>query len=70
MLEVRQEWFYNMHVLIVIEFFVHTRSPVCSEILNCHGDLVRLGVRVRISVYPEDLCATWCMIAVKYRAII
>ena len=46
------------------------RSPVCAEILSCKGDHVRMAVRVKIFVYPEDVCAVWLMFAVKYRSIV
>ena len=46
------------------------RSPVCHDILGCHGDQVRLAVRVRVYPYPEDICAVWVMFAVKYRSIL
>ncbi|GFN79292.1 centrosomal protein of 76 kda [Plakobranchus ocellatus] len=39
------------------------RAPVCEEIINCRGDLVRLAVRVRVFPYPESACATWIMFA-------
>ena len=47
-----------------------SRSPVCVEILSCKGDHVRMAVRVKIFVYPEDVCAVWLMFAVKYRSIV
>lgn len=46
------------------------RSPVCEEIINCRGDHVRLGVRVRVYTYPESACATWVMFACKYKSIV
>ena len=46
------------------------RSLVCSEILNCRGDNVQHAMRVRITCYPEDLCAVWVMLAVKYTSIV
>ena len=51
------------------QFVVH-RSPVCSDILSCRGDQVRLAVRVKLYPYPEDVCAVWIMFAVKYRSIL
>ncbi|KAK6186561.1 hypothetical protein SNE40_008576 [Patella caerulea] len=45
-------------------------SAVCNEILNCRGDQVRLGVRVRVFAYPESACATWIMFACKYKSVL
>uniref|UniRef100_A0A672H546 Centrosomal protein of 76 kDa n=1 Tax=Salarias fasciatus TaxID=181472 RepID=A0A672H546_SALFA len=46
------------------------RSPFCEEIICCRGDHVRLAVRVRVCVYPEDVCAVWLMFACKYRSVL
>ena len=46
------------------------RSAVCGDIIGCRGDSVRLAIRVRVWVYPEDLCAVWCMLAVTYRSVL
>ncbi|KAJ8013424.1 hypothetical protein DPEC_G00053120 [Dallia pectoralis] len=46
------------------------RSPFCEEIVCCRGDHVRLAVRVRVFVYPENACAVWVMFACKYRSIL
>ncbi|XP_038162165.1 centrosomal protein of 76 kDa [Cyprinodon tularosa] len=46
------------------------RSPFCEEIVCCRGDHVRLAVRVRVFVYPENACAVWMMFACKYRSVL
>ncbi|CAH1779275.1 unnamed protein product [Owenia fusiformis] len=46
------------------------KSPVCEEIIDCRGDLIRLAVRVRVFTYPESACATWIMFACKYKSIL
>ncbi|XP_063342348.1 centrosomal protein of 76 kDa isoform X2 [Pelmatolapia mariae] len=46
------------------------RSPFCEEIVCCRGDHVRLAVRVRVFVYPENACAVWIMFACKYRSVL
>ncbi|CAN9514046.1 unnamed protein product [Ophioblennius macclurei] len=46
------------------------RSSFCEEIICCRGDHVRLAVRVRVCVYPEDVCAVWLMFACKYRSVL
>lgn len=46
------------------------RSPVCADIINCRGDHVRLGVRVRIYTYPESACAAWVMFACKFKSVV
>ncbi|XP_034554580.1 centrosomal protein of 76 kDa [Notolabrus celidotus] len=46
------------------------RSPFCEEIVCCRGDHVRLAVRVRVFVYPENACAVWLMFACTYRSVL
>uniref|UniRef100_A0A8C6LFE9 Centrosomal protein of 76 kDa n=1 Tax=Nothobranchius furzeri TaxID=105023 RepID=A0A8C6LFE9_NOTFU len=46
------------------------RSPFCEEIVSCRGDHVRLAVRVRVFVYPENAFAVWLMFACKYRSVL
>ena len=36
------------------------------DLLGTTGDSIRFAVRARVFPYPEDVCATWVMIAVKY----
>ncbi|KAK2844111.1 hypothetical protein Q5P01_010770 [Channa striata] len=46
------------------------RSPFCEEIVCCRGDHMRLAVRVRVFVYPENACAVWLMFACKYLSVL
>ncbi|XP_029360196.1 centrosomal protein of 76 kDa isoform X1 [Echeneis naucrates] len=46
------------------------KSLFCQEIVCCRGDHVRLAVRVRVFVYPENACAVWLMFACKYRSVL
>ena len=46
------------------------KSAVCSGIIECRGDELRLAVRCHVSVFPDDLLATWVMIACRYRSIL
>nr|XP_039267473.1 centrosomal protein of 76 kDa-like [Styela clava]XP_039267474.1 centrosomal protein of 76 kDa-like [Styela clava] len=46
------------------------KNQVCSEILGCRGDSVRLAVRVQVFVFPEDAVATWVMFACKYKSVL
>ncbi|XP_037533110.1 centrosomal protein of 76 kDa isoform X2 [Nematolebias whitei] len=46
------------------------RSAFCEEVVCCRGDHVRLAVRVRVFVYPENACAVWLMFACKYWSIL
>lgn len=46
------------------------RASRCEEIINCRGDQVRLGLRVRVFPYPEAACATWLMFACKYKSVL
>ena len=42
------------------------RSDVGLAIVQCGGDSARLAVRLRLFVYPDDVCAVWVMIASKH----
>lgn len=46
------------------------KNKVCSDILGCRGDNVRLAVRVQVFVFPEDAVASWVMFACKYKSIL
>ncbi|XP_071091691.1 centrosomal protein of 76 kDa-like isoform X1 [Haliotis cracherodii] len=46
------------------------KASRCEEIINCRGDQVRLGLRVRVFPYPEAACATWLMFACKYKSVL
>eukprot|EP00899_Mesostigma_viride_P001946 jgi/Mesvir1/11752/Mv00123-RA.1 len=45
------------------------QQGVAAEILGTRGDLVRFGLRARISPFPEGVCSVWVMIAVRYRGL-
>lgn len=46
------------------------KSPFFEEIICCRGDHVRLALRARVYVNPEDVCAVWLMFACKYRSVL
>ncbi|KAF3691523.1 Centrosomal protein of 76 kDa [Channa argus] len=46
------------------------RSAFCEEIVCCRGDHMRLAIRVRVFVYPENACAVWLMFACKYLSVL
>jgi hypothetical protein len=43
------------------------QNSACSDIVATRGDQVRFGLRVKIVPYPENVCAVWVMIAVKFK---
>ena len=45
------------------------QAPVSLDIITTRGDTVRLVIRVKVVAYPEETCAVWVMVAVKYRAV-
>ncbi len=49
--------------------FSFDRNNLCEEIVCCHGDQVRLAVRVRVFTYPENAIATWMMFACRYKSV-
>ena len=40
-----------------------------KEILLARGDQVKLAIRTKIAVYPENICAVWVMIAARFRSM-
>ena len=46
------------------------KSAICTGIIECRGDELRLAVRCHVTVFPDDLFATWVMIACRYRSIL
>ena len=46
------------------------KSAVCSGIIECRGDELRLALRCYVTVFPDDLVATWVMVACRYRSIL
>ena len=43
------------------------QSPVALGIVQCTGERVRLALRLRVFVYPDDVCAVWAMLASTHR---
>ncbi|CAF1509539.1 unnamed protein product, partial [Rotaria sordida] len=50
-------------------FVFSLKNNLCEEIVCCHGDQVRLAVRVRVFTYPENALATWMMFACRYKSV-
>ncbi|XP_002130643.2 centrosomal protein of 76 kDa-like [Ciona intestinalis] len=46
------------------------KNTICSEIIECRGDRVRLAVRVLVSLFPDDVSATWVMFACTYKSVL
>ncbi len=46
---------------------VFRRATIASDILRTRGDAVRFAIRVKCVTYPENVCATWVMLAVKFK---
>ena len=45
------------------------QNKVGKEILMARGDQMKHAIRVKIVSYPENVCAVWVMIAVRFRSI-
>jgi len=45
------------------------KDKLSTDIMECTGDVVRFGIRVKIVSYPEDVLSVWLMICVKYRSV-
>jgi len=44
-------------------------NKVGKEVLLARGDQLKLALRVKIVPYPENVCAVWVMVAVRFRSI-
>jgi len=44
-----------------------SQNKIGSEVLHARGETVRHAVRVKLAIYPENVCAVWVMVAVRYR---
>lgn len=55
---------YNVVLVFVCRFFV------CEEIINCRGDYVCLGVRVKVYLYFENVIVIWIMFVCKYKFVL
>ena len=42
-------------------------TAVALGIVQCTGERVRLALRLRVFVYPDDVCAVWAMLASTHR---
>lgn len=45
------------------------KTAASADILQTRGDTVRFAIRVKMVPYPEERCAVWVMLAVRYRSI-
>lgn len=45
------------------------KNKVAFEIITARGDSMHHGVRVKIVPYPENICAVWVIVAIRYKAI-
>jgi centrosomal protein CEP76 len=43
-------------------------NKVGKDVLISRGDQIKHAIRVKIVPYPENVCAVWVMIAVRYKA--
>lgn len=46
------------------------KSSIAADILQTRGDTVRFAIRVKVIPYPEEICAVWIMLAVRYRSVV
>ncbi|CAG9334919.1 unnamed protein product [Blepharisma stoltei] len=47
-----------------------TKASVAQDILQTRGDTVRFALRIKLVAYPEERCAVWVMLAVRYRSVV
>ena len=46
------------------------RSSDFDDVISCRGDQVALAIRAHITLYPENIAATWLMFAVRYKLLV
>ena len=46
------------------------RASIAVDILQTRGDTVRFALRIKVIAYPEEICAVWIMLAVRYRSVV
>ncbi|XP_076826119.1 centrosomal protein of 76 kDa-like [Clavelina lepadiformis] len=51
-------------------FETSLKNGVCSDIVECRGDDIKLAVRVHITTFPDDAVATWIMFACRYCSVL
>eukprot|EP00762_Andalucia_godoyi_P003172 ANDGO_00990.mRNA.1 Centrosomal protein of 76 kDa OS=Danio rerio GN=cep76 PE=2 SV=1 len=55
------------HIIPSKMFHILVQSQVGNDVIRSRGTDVRFGVRTRVFVYPENVVATWLMVAVMYK---
>lgn len=45
------------------------QNKIGKEVLQARGDQVKHSIRVKIVQYPENICAVWVMVAVRFRSM-
>ena len=51
-------------------FSTSLRSSDFDDVVSCRGDEVALAVTAAVTLYPENVAATWLMFAVRHKAIL
>ena len=46
------------------------RSPDFDDVISCRGQNVALAVRAHVTLYPENVAATWLMFAARYKLLV
>lgn len=41
-----------------------------KDILDTKGDSIRFAVRIKVSVFPENISAVWTTLAVRYKSLL
>jgi len=44
-------------------------NAAALDLVSTRGDHVKMAVRVKVVVYPEDVVAVWVMLAVRYQPL-
>ena len=45
------------------------QSAVGLAIVQCKGEQAHLALRLRVFLYPDDVCAVWVMLASTHRPV-
>merc|ERR1711998_365762 len=41
-------------------------GDVPADIIATSGEYVNFALRIKVHIFPEDICATWLMLAVRF----
>ena len=62
--------FNHLDVIRMAAALLEPSNVAAVDLVSSRGDHVRLAVRVKVVVYPEDMVAVWVMLAARYQPLV